>query len=72
MWILCVVQVLIWIVSTVAVTYGIDYGIMKLLETDPVTVKEMVKPAAIIAGLSLFVATVKLLLMDAVKALRRV
>ena len=72
MWILCVVQVLIWIVSTVAVTYGIYYGIMKLLETDPVTIKEMVKPAAIIAGLSLLVATVRLLFMDAVKSLRRV
>ena len=71
-WLIYVLQIALWFVFTVFPSYALYFGIMKLLKTNFIDLKEYITPAAIIAAVGFAVVTVRLLIWNTGKILRRI
>ena len=71
-WLIYMLQIALWFVFTVFPSYALYFGIMKLLKTNFIDLKEYITPAAIIAAVGFAVVTVRLLIWNTGKILRRI
>ena len=71
-WLIYVLQIIMWFIFTVFPSYALYFGLMKILKTDFVELREYINPAAIIAAIGLFVVTVRLIIWNPGKILRRI
>ena len=71
MWIINLMQIVIWMFFTVALSYGLYFGIVKILNIDYVKLPVFIKPAAIIAVVALVAHTIRLAFWDAGRMIRK-
>lgn len=71
-WLIYVLQIAIWFVFTVFPSYALYFGIMKIVKTNFVDLKEYFTFPAIIAAIGFVVVTLRLLIWNTGKILRRI